>query len=53
MLNIAGALPLLDRAGDRAGILAISSGSYGVLYAVAGVCAIIGAVAILPVKRVR
>jgi hypothetical protein len=34
-------------------ILAISSGSYGVLYAVAGVCAIIGAVAILPVKRVR
>jgi len=38
---------------DRAVILAISSGSYGVLYAVAGVCAIIGAVAILPVKRVR
>jgi hypothetical protein len=34
-------------------ILAISSGSHGVLYAVAGVCAIIGAVAILPVKRVR
>ena len=34
-------------------IFAISSGSYGVLYAVAGVCAVIGAVAILPVKRVR
>lgn len=34
-------------------ILAVGSGSYGVLYAVAGVCAIIGALAILPVKRVR
>jgi MFS family permease len=44
---------LLDRAGDRAVILAISSGSHDVLYAAAGVCAIIGAVAILPVKRVR
>ena len=29
------------------------SGSYGVLYAVGGVSAILGAVAILPVKRVR
>ena len=34
-------------------ILAITSGGYGVLYAVAGVCAIIGAVAILPAARVR
>jgi hypothetical protein len=34
-------------------IPAISSGGYGVLYAVAGVCAIVGAVVILPVKRVR
>jgi hypothetical protein len=34
-------------------ILAIGSGSYGVLYAVAGVCAVLGAVAILPVKGVR
>ena len=31
----------------------IGSGSYGVLYAVAGLCAIIGAFAILPVRRVR
>jgi hypothetical protein len=31
----------------------MSNGSYSVLYAVAGVCAIIGAVAILPVRRVR
>ena len=30
----------------------IGSGSYGVLYAVAGLCAIIGAFAIMPVKRV-
>ena len=49
VLNIAGALP----SSIAPVILAISSGSYGVLYAVAGVCAIIGAVAILPVKRVR
>jgi hypothetical protein len=34
-------------------ILAIGGGSYGVPYTVAGLCAIIGAVAILPVKRVR
>ncbi len=34
-------------------ILAIGSGSYAVLYGVAGVCAIVGAVTILPVKRVR
>src|SRR5215204_3805664 len=34
-------------------VIAIGGGSYGVLYAVAGVCAIIGAVAILPVKGVR
>ena len=34
-------------------ILAIGGGSYGALYAVAGVCAVLGAVAILPVKRVR
>ncbi len=34
-------------------ILVIGGGSYGVLYMVAGVCAIIGAAAILPVRRVR
>ena len=49
MLNIAGALP----SSIAPVIRAISSGGYGVLYAVAGVCAIIGAVVILPVKRVR
>jgi MFS family permease len=49
VFNIAGALPF----SIAPAILAISSGSYGVLYAVAGVCAIIGAFAILPVKGVR
>jgi hypothetical protein len=34
-------------------ILAIGGGSYGVLFAFAGACAIIGAAAVLPVKRVR
>jgi hypothetical protein len=43
----------LGRTGHRAAILAIGSGSYGVLCAVAGVCAIIGSAAILPVKSVR
>jgi hypothetical protein len=34
-------------------ILAIGGGSYGVLYAVAGVFAIVGAVTVLPIKGVR
>jgi hypothetical protein len=34
-------------------VLTIGGGSYPVLYAVAGVCALIGAAAILPVRRVR
>jgi hypothetical protein len=33
--------------------LAIGNGSYQVLYTVAGVCALLGAVAILPVRKVR
>ena len=53
VINIAGALPFSIAPAIAPAILAIGSGSYGVLYAVAGVCAIIGAVAILPVKRVR
>ena len=53
VFNMAGALPFSIAPGIAPAILAIGSGSYGVLYAVAGVCAIIGAVAILPVKRVR
>ena len=55
VFNMAGALPFSIAPGIAPAVLAIGSGSgsYGVLYAVAGVSAIIGAVAILPVKRVR
>ena len=53
VMNIAGALPFSVAPAIAPAILAIGSGSYGVLYAVAGVCAIVGAVAILPVRRVR
>jgi MFS family permease len=53
VFNIAGALPFSIAPAIAPAILAIGSGSYGVLYAVAGVCAIIGAFAILPVKGVR
>ncbi len=53
VLNIAGALPFSVAPAIAPAVLAIGGGSYGVLYAVAGVCAIIGAVAILPVKGVR
>ncbi|MEO6142498.1 MAG: MFS transporter [Dermatophilaceae bacterium] len=53
VFNIAGALPFSIAPAIAAAILAIGGGSYGVLYAVAGVCAIIGAFAILPVKGVR
>jgi hypothetical protein len=34
-------------------VLDIGGGSYGVLYTVAGFCAVVGAFAILPVRRVR
>ena len=53
VFNMAGALPFSIAPGIAPAILAVGGGSYGVLYAVAGVCAIIGAAAILPVKRVR
>jgi MFS family permease len=53
VFNIAGALPFSLAPAIAPAILAIGNGSYGVLYAVAGICAIIGAFAVLPVKRVR
>jgi hypothetical protein len=53
VFNIAGALPFSIAPATAPAILAIGSGSYGVLYAVAGVCAIVGAVAILPARGVR
>ena len=53
VFNMAGALPFSIAPGIAPAILAVGNGSYGVLYGVAGVCAIAGAVTILPVKRVR
>jgi MFS family permease len=53
VMNIAGALPFSVAPGIAPAILEFGNGSYGVLYAVAGVWAILGAVAILPVKGVR
>lgn len=53
VLNIAGALPFSVAPALAPAILAAGDGSYGVLYAVAGVCAIVGAFAILRVKSVR
>ena len=53
VFNIAGALPFSVAPALAPAILAIGGGNYGVLYAVAGVCAIIGAAAILPVRTIR
>jgi MFS family permease len=53
VFNIAGALPFSLAPAMAPAILAVSDGSYGVLYAVAGVSALLGAAAIVPVKRVR
>jgi MFS family permease len=53
VFNIAGALPFSLAPALAPAILAIGRGSYGVLYAVAGVCAILSAVAIMGVKGVR
>ena len=53
VFNIAGALPFSIAPACAPSILAIGGGSYGVLYTVAEVCAIVGAVAILRVKGVR
>ena len=53
VFNMAGAIPFSIAPAIAPVILTIGNGSYGALYAVAGVCAILGAVSILPVKRVR
>ncbi len=53
VFNIAGALPFSIAPACAPAILAISGGSYEALYAVAGVCAIVGAFAVLRVRRVR
>jgi MFS family permease len=53
VMNIAGALPSSIAPAVAPAILAVSSGSYAVLYAVAGMFAFIGAGVILRVTRVR
>jgi MFS family permease len=53
VMNIAGALPSSVAPAVAPAILAVGKGSYGVLYTVAGACAVVGAGAILRVKRVR
>jgi MFS family permease len=53
LFNFAGAVPFSFAPAVAPMILAVGGGSYSLLYAVAGVCALFGAVAILPVKRVR
>jgi MFS family permease len=53
VLNIAGALPFSLAPAIAPVILALGGGSYRVLFTVAGVCAVAGAAAILPVKGVR
>ena len=53
VFNIAGALPFSLAPALAPAILAVGRGSYGVLYAVAGVCAILSAVAVMGVKGVR
>ena len=53
VLNIAGALPFAIAPAVAPVVLAVGGGSYAVLYAVAAGCAAVGALAILPIKRVR
>ena len=53
VFNIAGALPFSLAPALAPTILVIGGGSYGVLYAVAGVCAILGAVATMGVRGIR
>ncbi|MCW2700952.1 MAG: major facilitator superfamily 1 [Blastococcus sp.] len=53
VLNVANALPYSVAPAVAPVVLAVGGGSYGVLYTVAGICALMGAAAILPVKRAR
>src|SRR3954471_2415577 len=53
VFNIAGALPFTIAPAIAPAILAAGGGSCSVLYTVAGLCAVVGAFAILPVRLVR
>jgi MFS family permease len=53
VLNIASALPFALAPALAPAVLALAGGSYAVLYTIAGGCAVVGALAILPVRGVR
>lgn len=53
VLDIAGALPFALAPAVAPALLAAGHGSYAVLYAVAGTCALAGAAAVAPVRRVK
>jgi MFS family permease len=53
VLNIAGALPFALAPAVAPAVLAISGNSYSVLYLVAGTCSLLGALAVVPIRRVR
>jgi MFS family permease len=53
VMNIAGALPFSIAPAIAPAVLAVGGGSYAVLYIVGGLCAVAGAFAIVPVRRVR
>ena len=53
VINIAGALPFAPAPALAPAVLAISRNSYSVLYLVAGSCALLGALAVVPIRRVR
>ena len=53
VLNIAGALPFALAPALSPLLLSVGHGSYAVLYAVAGACALAGAAAVAPIRRVK
>lgn len=53
VLNIAGALPFALAPALAPVVLGVTDNSYSALYLVAGACALLGAVAIAPIRRVR
>jgi hypothetical protein len=53
VFNFAGAVPFTVAPALAPAILAVGNGSYGLLFTVAAACAVLGAVAIVPVKGDR
>ena len=53
VINIAGALPFALAPALAPAVLALSGNSYSVLYLVAGACALLGALAVVPIRAVR